>query len=78
MAHFTGLRYNIIDSNIAESWNAILKEAREYRSICMFEYIRTTVMTWFTIRRAKSSKQQGRLTPHVRMLVEACFEESTT
>ncbi|KAL0877452.1 hypothetical protein Bca101_027157 [Brassica carinata] len=28
-AHFTGHRYNIMTSNVAETWNAVLREARE-------------------------------------------------
>lgn len=67
-----------MDSNIVESWNAILKEAREYPLICMFEYTRTTVMSWFSMRRMKSTRQQGRLSPHVQKLVEKTFEEYTS
>ena len=76
-AHFSGVRYNIMDSNIAESWNAVLKEAREFPLISMFEYIQTTVMTWFAIRRQKAGRQAGTLTPKVRKMVEANFEAST-
>ncbi|XP_013608129.1 PREDICTED: uncharacterized protein LOC106314866 [Brassica oleracea var. oleracea] len=44
-AHFQGDRYNIMDSNIAESWNAVLKEVREFPLISMCEYIRTTLVS---------------------------------
>ena len=57
-AHFKGQRYNIMDSNIAESWNNVIKEAREYPLITMFEYIRTTVMSWLALRRAKQIERQ--------------------
>lgn len=77
-AHFKGLRYNIMDSNIAESWNAVLKEAREFPLICMFEYIRTTLMSWFAIRRAKANREKGTLPPKIRLLVESNFEASTS
>lgn len=76
-AHFKGRRYNIMDSNIAESWNAVIKEARENPLICMFEYIRTSVMSWFAIRRAKAMKNKEVLTPNVKKLVAKTFEEST-
>lgn len=29
-SHFPGKRYNIMTSNLAESWNSVLREAREY------------------------------------------------
>lgn len=63
-----------MDSNIAESWNHVLKEAREYPLICMLEYIRTTVMDWFAVRRARAARSQSILTPNVRSIVEANFE----
>ncbi|CAN7136014.1 unnamed protein product [Brassica rapa subsp. narinosa] len=66
-----------MDSNIAESWNGVLKEAREYPLITMFEYIRTTVVSWFALRRAKSTREQGTITPNVRKLVEENFDLST-
>lgn len=66
-----------MESNIAESWNGVLKEAREYPLITMFEYIRTTVMGWLALRRAKANREQGTLTPNVRKLVEENYELST-
>lgn len=66
-----------MDSNIAESWNGVIKEAREYPLITMFEYIRTTVMGWLALRRAKANREKGTLTPNVRKLVEENFDLST-
>lgn len=66
-----------MDSNIAESWNGVIKEAREYPLITMFEYIRTTVMGWLALRRAKENREKGTLTPNVRKLVEENFDLST-
>ncbi|CAN7127014.1 unnamed protein product [Brassica rapa subsp. narinosa] len=40
-------------------------------------YIRTTVMSWFALRRAKSTREQGTITPNVRKLVEENFDLST-
>ncbi|XP_056856452.1 uncharacterized protein LOC130510869 [Raphanus sativus] len=76
-AHFQGERFNIMDSNIAESWNSVLKEAREYPLISMCEYIRTTIMSWFALRRAKAMEHKGALTPMVQRQVEVNFEAST-
>jgi len=52
--HSKGRRFNIMDSNTCESWNNVIKEAREYPLICMLEYIRTTLMDWFATRRAQA------------------------
>ncbi|KAL0714160.1 hypothetical protein Bca4012_021139 [Brassica carinata] len=76
-AHFKGKRYNIMESNIAESWNGVIKEAREYPLITMFKYIRTTVMGWLALRRAQANREKGTLTPNVRKLVEENYELST-
>ncbi|KAF3505331.1 hypothetical protein F2Q69_00042408 [Brassica cretica] len=43
----------------------------------MFEYIRTTVMGWLALHRAKANREQGTLTPNVRKLVEENYEFST-
>lgn len=45
--------------------------------ITMFEYIRTTVMSWFAMRRARANREMGTLTPNVRKLVEENFNLST-
>lgn len=66
-----------MDSNIAESWNAAIKEAREYPLIMMLEYLRTTVMGWLALRCAKANNEQGTLTPNVRKLVEENYDLST-
>lgn len=38
-AHFSGNRYNIMTSNVAETWNSVLKEAREYPIVALVEFI---------------------------------------
>lgn len=43
-SHFNGARYNIITSNLAESLNATLSEAREYPIVPLLEYIRSMMM----------------------------------
>lgn len=64
-------------SNIAESWNAVLKESREFPFISMCEYIRITIMSWFPRRRAKAVEHKGTLKPTVQRQVEVNFEAST-
>ncbi|XP_013616946.1 PREDICTED: uncharacterized protein LOC106323351 [Brassica oleracea var. oleracea] len=67
-----------MDSNIAESWNAVVKEAHEFPLISMCEYIRTTLMSCFALRRAKAMEHKGTLTPKVQSQVELNFEASTS
>jgi hypothetical protein len=49
--YFPGCRYGHITSNIAESINAWLLDAREKPIIAMLEQIRHQLMEWFTARR---------------------------
>ncbi|XP_024014903.1 uncharacterized protein LOC112088840 [Eutrema salsugineum] len=55
-AHFTGVRYNVMTSNIAESLNATLAEARGYLIIPLLEHIRLTLVRWFKNRRALANR----------------------
>ena len=66
-----------MDYNIAESYNAILTEAREFPLISMCEYIRTKLMCWFAIRRAKAMEHTRTLIPHMRRMVEGNYDAST-
>jgi len=43
-----------MNSNTCESWNNVIKEAREYPLIYILEYIITTLMDWFATRRAEA------------------------
>ena len=49
--YFEGQRYGHLTSNIAESLNSWLLEAREMPVLSMFERIRHQLMDWYTIRR---------------------------
>jgi hypothetical protein len=49
--YFPGQRYGHITSNIAESLNSWLAEAREKPILAMFEQIRHQLMKWFMDRR---------------------------
>ncbi|CAN7104251.1 unnamed protein product, partial [Brassica rapa subsp. narinosa] len=50
-SHFKGQRYNIMTSNVAESWNAVLREAHEFPIKPLVEFIRDKLMQWFATRR---------------------------
>lgn len=74
--HFTGNRYDVMTSNIAESWNSVLREAREYPIMALVEYIRSKLMTWFSERRNVTDNGSGRFTPRVLEIVAGNFEQS--
>lgn len=76
-SHCDGDRYNIMTSNVAESLNAVLKEAREMPLVSILEYIRGTLMSWFTNRRDKAMHHARPLTPKVEEIVNKNYERST-
>jgi hypothetical protein len=55
-AYFGGQRYGHLTSNIAESFNAWIMEAREQPIQIMFETIRRQLMQIFYVRRERSQK----------------------
>jgi hypothetical protein len=57
--YFPGQRYGHITSNIAESLNAWLAEAREKPIIAMLEQIRHQLMGWFVTRRQMDKDTEG-------------------
>lgn len=75
-AHFSGNRYNIMTSNTAETWNSVLREAREYPIVALVEFIRSKLMDWYAERRVVSLEGHGTLTPKVKHIIEANFEQS--
>ncbi|CAE5957890.1 unnamed protein product [Arabidopsis arenosa] len=77
-SHCNGQRYNIMTSNVAESLNAVLKEARELPIVSTLEYIRATLMTWFSKRREKAALHSMPLTPKVEELVLKNYERGTS
>ncbi|XP_018462678.1 uncharacterized protein LOC108833776 [Raphanus sativus] len=76
-AHFEGARYNIMTSNLAESLNAALSEAREYPIVPLLEYIRSMMMGWFSARRDAAAKTVGALTSKVTDILTKNFTAST-
>ncbi|KAL0717668.1 hypothetical protein Bca4012_066990 [Brassica carinata] len=75
-SHFSGDRYNIMTSNIAETWNSVLRDAREFPIMPLVEYIRAKLMSWFSTRREIENDGDNTLTPRVAEIVEANFENS--
>ncbi|CAN7092078.1 unnamed protein product [Brassica rapa subsp. narinosa] len=73
-AHFPGNRYNIMTSNLAESWNAVLREAREFPVIPLIDFIRTKLTEWFATRREAANKNKGSVTPKVASMLTKKFE----
>ena len=51
-SYFPGLRYNIMTTNIAESFNALVKNARGLPITMLVEFIRSTLQRWFHERRS--------------------------
>ncbi|CAN7096568.1 unnamed protein product [Brassica rapa subsp. narinosa] len=73
-SHFPGRRYNIMTSNLAESWNSVLRDAREYPIVPLVEFIRTKLMSWFTTRRDSIQDVDTGLTPKVNSILATNFE----
>ncbi|KAL0674818.1 hypothetical protein Bca4012_002799 [Brassica carinata] len=76
-SHCHGLRYNIMTSNVAESLNAALAEARGYPIVALLDYIRSMLMRWFSGRREASAGCGGVVTPKVEELISKNFSVST-
>lgn len=49
---------DILDNNISESWNAVLKPARQLPILEMMEMIRLSVMKWLHIKRDEMKRHK--------------------
>ncbi|KAL0713917.1 hypothetical protein Bca4012_020895 [Brassica carinata] len=76
-SHFEGKRYNIMTSNLAESLNAELAEARGYPIVPLLEYIRTMVVRWFSTRRSAAAGNVNALTPNIAAMITRNFAIAT-
>lgn len=74
-AHFPRNRYNIMTSNLAESWNAVLSEAREFPVIPLIGFICGKLTEWFAARREAANKNRGSITPKVAGIITKNFEK---
>ena len=61
-AHFPGYRYGMMTSNIAESLNSKLKEARKLPITALVDHLREVSQQWFVERRSKGSSLSTHLT----------------
>ncbi|WZZ52813.1 hypothetical protein YC2023_052920 [Brassica napus] len=73
-SHFPGDRFDIMTSNLAESWNAVLNEAREYSVIRLVDYVRGKLTEWFASRRTSANRNNNALSPRVLGIVTRNFE----
>ncbi|XP_070662299.1 uncharacterized protein [Malus domestica] len=61
-AHLSGKRYNMMTTNIAESMNAKLKDARKLPIIALTDHLRGILQEWFNERRNTTSSWNSTLT----------------
>lgn len=52
-----------MSGNVSESLNNVLTMARDFRVISILETIRTTLVTWFALRRDAASTDMSILNP---------------
>jgi MULE transposase domain/SWIM zinc finger/MuDR family transposase len=69
--YFPGRRYGHLTSNIAESLNAWILEARELPILAMLERIRHQLMKWFAERREAEVETQGLLVNKIALEIQA-------
>ncbi|KAG7544029.1 Zinc finger SWIM-type [Arabidopsis thaliana x Arabidopsis arenosa] len=74
-SHFVGDRYNVMTSNVSESLNNVLTMARDYPVISILESWRTTLVTWFALRREAANMEDNILPPKVNEMVIENFEK---
>lgn len=63
-------------SNVAEAWNVVLREAREFPIMHLVVFIRAKLMKWYAERRNVTHIGSSRLSPRVKEIVEENFEVS--
>ncbi|XP_058078644.1 uncharacterized protein LOC131226970 [Magnolia sinica] len=64
-SHFTGKRFNLVTTNIAECVNSLFKEAREYPVTKLIEAVRFKIQELFYKRREFATSFVSPLTPWV-------------
>jgi hypothetical protein len=67
--HFPGERYNLMTTNIAESMNRALSNARSHHIVRLLESIRVMMTRWFVERREDARSQQTTLSRGVEKLL---------
>ncbi|XP_019087299.1 PREDICTED: uncharacterized protein LOC109127224 [Camelina sativa] len=64
-SHCMGNRFNIMTCDVAKSVNSVLKEAGELPIIPLLEFIQTTLLTWFAMRREAVIAETSSFPPKV-------------
>jgi hypothetical protein len=67
---FDGNRYGHLTSNIAESINSWLLEARELPILAMLERIRYQLTEWFAVRREIDQNTEGLLVSNASKIIK--------
>lgn len=67
-SHFPGKRYNYMTSNIAESWNAVLREARGFPIISLVEYT-VNLNDVVCGKKRRCNVEEGTLTPKIQKML---------
>ena len=73
--YFSGKRYGHYTSNIAESLNSWILEAREMPILAMFESIRHKMMDWFAERRQQENHTHGLIISKVAREIQRLIAE---
>ena len=63
-------------TNISESLNNVLKDARELPVIGLLEFIRSLIQRWFYERRSNSSFQRSKLTSYAEGVIREALRDS--
>ncbi|XP_020264543.1 uncharacterized protein LOC109840345 [Asparagus officinalis] len=77
-AFFPGIRYGHVTSNVAESFNSWIREARMLRILQMVEHIRKQIMTRMNNRRIMAEKWTSYLCPKAEQIVGEHMERGST
>ncbi|PON86851.1 hypothetical protein TorRG33x02_173770, partial [Trema orientale] len=77
-ANFSALRYNIMTSNNAESFNDTSRDARKYSITTLAEFLRYTLQTWFFERWTLAMKSNKPLAKKIETKLEDCVEAAKT
>ncbi|XP_024013944.1 uncharacterized protein LOC112088027 [Eutrema salsugineum] len=75
-SHFSGQRYNMTSSNIAESLNNALLAPRDSPIVAMLEFIRLMLSRWLECRRETIQKMDGDITEEVDKLMNLQQQKS--
>ncbi|XP_020262613.1 uncharacterized protein LOC109838592 [Asparagus officinalis] len=77
-AFFPGIRYGHVTSNVAESFNSWIREARMLRILQMVEHIHKQIMTRMNNRRIMAEKWTSYLYPKAEQIVGEHMERGST